>query len=105
MKNFIQKGEVLTFVAPAGGVVSGTPVVINTTVLVPAFSAAEGYECEGVTEGVFSFPKVGADTPAQFDAAYWDGSAVTTDSLAGDQIGFFVETLEAGTTEAAVKIG
>lgn len=106
MKNFVQKGDVVTFIAPTGGAVSGTPLVIGALILVPAFSAADGYECEGVTEGVFELPKLSTDTPAQFAKAYWDATngRLTTTATDNTLIGVFTEALASGTTIANVRL-
>jgi predicted RecA/RadA family phage recombinase len=106
MKNFVQKGDVVTFTAPSGGVTSGTPVVINGLCVIPAFSAAETYECEGVTQGVFSLPKKATDTPAQFAKAYWDAALgeVTTTSAAMKLIGVFMDDYANGVLECEVRL-
>ena len=106
MKNFVQSGDVVTFTAPTGGAASGIPLVVGSLVVIPAFSAAEGYECEGVTTGVFSLPKKSTDTPAQFDKAYWDttNGEVTTTATDNTLIGAFMHAHEAGTTEADIRL-
>ena len=106
MKNFKSEGEVVTFTAPSGGVVSGQLVIIGALALIPAFSAAEGYECEGVTRGVFELPKTATDTPTQFAAAYWNATAgeVTTTASGNKKIGVFMDALEAGTATADVRL-
>lgn len=53
-KNFVQDGDVLTLVAPVGGVVSGVPVAIGQLVVVPITSAAEGEKFGGKTNGVWN---------------------------------------------------
>ncbi|UCP00095.1 DUF2190 family protein [Metapseudomonas lalkuanensis] len=53
-KNFVQDGDVLTLIAPAGGVVSGVPVAIGTLVVVPIIDAAEGQPFGGKTNGVWN---------------------------------------------------
>lgn len=54
MNNFKQNGCILPFIAPAGGVVAGTPIVIQGVVVVPIATAAVGVEFQGRTEGVIS---------------------------------------------------
>lgn len=106
MKNWESSGEIVTFIAPTGGAVSGTPLVVGTLVVVPAFSAAEGYECEGNTRGVYKLPKLSTDTPAQFAKAYWDATNgyVTTTATDNTLIGVFMDTLLTGTTVASVRL-
>lgn len=49
-----QPGDTLTFVAPVGGVVIGTAVLIEGVVVIPAATAAQDEEFQGHIEGVFS---------------------------------------------------
>jgi predicted RecA/RadA family phage recombinase len=106
MKNFVQMGDTVTFTAPAGGAASGIPLVVGSLVVVPVLSAAEGYECEGVTTGVFEFDKLSTDTPAQFDKAYWDAinGRVTTTATGNTLIGVFMHALATGTDKAEVRL-
>lgn len=106
MKNFVQQGDVVTFVAPSGGVTSGLLVIIGSLAVIPSFSAAEGYDCEGVAVGVFTLPKLSTDTPAQFAPAYWDATneRVTTSATDNTLVGVFMHALESGTPEADVRL-
>lgn len=106
MKNFVQKGDVVTFTAPTGGVTAGVPALIGALTVIPAFSAAEGYECEGVTQGVFSLAKKSTDTPTQFAKAYWDSTngEVTTTASGNRLVGVFMNALASGTVEADVRM-
>jgi len=106
MKNFVQTGDVVTFIAPAGGVTSGVPVVVNSLVLIPALSAAATYECEGAVTGVYELPKKSTDTPTQFAKAYWDDSEgeVTTTATDNTLIGVFMNALGTGTALADIRL-
>lgn len=106
MKSFIQKGNSITCIAPTGGVISGLPVIIGAMCVVPATSAAATEAFEGVTTGVFSMPKVQADTPAQFAKAYLkaDGTAVTTVATGNTLIGVFMEAGDGTQTEANIRL-
>lgn len=55
-KNFVQSGSAPTFIAPAGGVLSGIPVAINDLVVVPLDDAAAGEAFVGHTGGVWNVP-------------------------------------------------
>lgn len=55
-KNFVQSGSAPTFIAPAGGVLSGIPVAINDLVVVPLDDAAAGEPFVGHTGGVWNVP-------------------------------------------------
>lgn len=78
MKNFVQNGRNLDFVAPAGGVISGVPLLIGALIVVPAITAAEGMPFAGWVEGVYNFPAaVHASTQAWTTGQllYWDDTA------------------------------
>lgn len=106
MKNWVQEGNTVTFIAPPGGAVSGIPLLVGSLPVIPAFSAAVGDECEGVTQGVFNLPKHTTDTPDQFDKAYWDAtnSRVTTEASGNTVIGVFMHALVAGTDIADIRL-
>lgn len=55
-KNFVQDGDVLTLIAPAGGVVSGNPYTIGTLAVVALVTAAAGEEFAAKATGVFDLP-------------------------------------------------
>lgn len=74
MKNFVQPGHVLTFVAPAGGVVTGVAVLIGATVVVPSVTAAEGADFEGAIEGVFELIKAAGAAWDQGAPVYFDSA-------------------------------
>lgn len=54
MKTYKQPGDTLTFVAPSGGVVNGTAILIEDVVVMPTATAAQTVEFQGHIEGVFS---------------------------------------------------
>lgn len=107
MKNYVQKGETLTFTA-AADVVSGQGVLLGAAGLfgVAATDVLSGASGEAVIEGVFSLPKTSADTPAAFAAAYWDESEgeVTTVATDNTLIGCFAQAYAASTALADVKL-
>lgn len=104
MKNFVQNGEVLSFTAPAGGAVSGVPLQVGDMIVIPAFSAAAGYDCEGVTVGVFSLPKKAADVAEELVEAYWDAANGEVTIATGVLFGVFTEAAAAATTECNVRL-
>ncbi len=92
MKNKIQSGHTLTFVA-AGALLSGAGVLLSATLFgVNAYDVAAGQSGEADIEGVFLLPKA-AVTNTQFAAAYWDNTnKVTTNVASGNTlIGFYTE--------------
>lgn len=96
MKSFIQKGDVLTFVAPYA-VTSGAPFKVGALVAVAVTTAAAGAAVEGKLEGVFSLPKVSAQAWAVGDKIYWDDTAKLMTTVDTDN------TLVGAATEAATN--
>lgn len=90
MKNRVQLGNTLTFIA-AADVLSGQGLLLGGTVFgVSAYTVKSGEEGEAQIEGVFSLPKA-AVTNTAFAAAYWDNTnkVVTTTATSNTLIGFF----------------
>ena len=54
--NNVSGGKSLTLVAPAGGVVSGVPVIVCKLVVVPVASAEAGELFAGMTGGEWNLP-------------------------------------------------
>lgn len=103
MKNFIQPGDVLTFVAPAGGVVSGDGVVNGSLFGVAAYTAGAGAEVEANLIGVFALPKT-AGALALGVKAYWDGAAVTGTATGNRLIGAVAKAAGAGDATVRVRL-
>jgi predicted RecA/RadA family phage recombinase len=72
MKTFVQSGEVLTFVAPAGGVTAGTGVKIGDILLIPTITAAAGASFTGVRVGVVEHAKLSAQAWTEGQQVNWD---------------------------------
>lgn len=75
MKNYIQEGDSLPVAAPAGGVLSGMPVIIGSLIGIASTTAAEGTMFSLQREGVFELPKVGAQVWTVGAKIYWDATA------------------------------
>lgn len=108
--NHIQPGNNLTFTATAA-VSSGQFLVSGALFGVALHDAAIGEPVTIKTGGVWALPKVSADEPTQHQAAYWNGTAVTTDADDGGspatdyvKIGIFLDALSAGSTSAEVRL-
>jgi len=84
MKTFIKPGNVLTCVAPSGGVVSGTFVMIGSIFGVAATSADEGDEFELQTGGCYELAKVSAEAWVVGDPIYWDADPGIITKVATD---------------------
>lgn len=107
MRNYVQPGDTITLTAPAGGVTSGQGVLKGRLFVVATDDAEEGEPFEGMTYGVFDFPKA-AVAFSEGDPAFWDaaGSRVVKedDEGANTQVGYVVRDHLAGEAEARVKL-
>lgn len=74
MKNYVKDGKNMTYTAPAGGVVSGVPVLIGALLVVPVASAAEGEQFAGEVNGVFQHTKVSAQAWTEGQKIFWDNT-------------------------------
>jgi predicted RecA/RadA family phage recombinase len=72
---FIQPGRIVTFTAPTGGVVSGTPVLIGNLLVIPQATVAQTLPFEGMIEGVHSVTKAASQAWAEGVLVYWDNTA------------------------------
>lgn len=107
MTNFIKPGNVLTFTAPGGGVVSGTPVLIGSIVVVPATSAAAGASFEGAVEGVFTLPKTTGATWSEGQVLYFDSatsSFATAQSATARRAGFAAAAAASPDASGSVRL-
>lgn len=104
--NAVQYGNILTFVAPAGGVVSGAPVVIGSFFTIPSITAAAGEEFEGELIGVWELNKVPANTTTVGAKAYWNAGAsqVTTTEGSNRLVGAFTNVTANGDATAYVRL-
>jgi len=106
MKNFIDSGDLLEFTASAD-VTSGQVVVLgNGLAGVATGDVANGEEGVAKLTGRYTLPKTSANTPSQWDKAYWNATAgeVTTTSTSNTLIGLFSKAAGSGETEAEVLL-
>lgn len=89
MNNFVKPGKVVTRTAPSGGVVSGTPYLIGSLLVVATHSADEGDPFEGLTVGVITGVKPGSQQWTEGAKIYWDDGAkkFTTTSSGNTLVG------------------
>ena len=106
MKNFIQEGKTITVTAPSA-VTSGQYVVVGAIRGVAAYDAAQGEPVEVTTEGVFTLPKVAADSIVPGDLLYWTGTACTKVPGTGSKplVGVATKPAAANSTTVQVKLG
>lgn len=79
MDNFVQDGEILTLIAPSGGVVSGTAYKIGGIVVIATVTAAQTEPFAAMVKGVATVTKgtAGGSAFVQGAKVYWDNSAKT----------------------------
>jgi predicted RecA/RadA family phage recombinase len=97
MKNYVQKGGTVSFVAAADAL-SGSGVMLSATLFgVNSYDVKTGETGEAAIEGVFTLPKAAVVTTA-FAAAYFDNTAklVTNVSSGNALIGAFTEASASG---------
>lgn len=108
MKTFRQHGDTVDFVAPSGGVVSGTPVVIGTAFVIPVADAAQGETFAGCMVGVHELTKkTGASSAFTAGAlAYWDAGngRLTPTDAEGVLVGIATQAAADGDATAYVRL-
>lgn len=84
MKNYVQPGSSMNFVAPSGGVVSGGFYSFNGLICCAAADAAEGATFAGKICGVYTVTKAGSQAWGHGVAVYLlSGSATTFTTSSG----------------------
>lgn len=105
MKNFVQKGDTLTFAAPYA-VAAGGGFLVGSLFAVAVSDAGNGNEVEGVLTGVFDLPReTGASTDFTTGTKlYWDNTnkRVTKASSGNTAIGAAVAA--AATADATARV-
>jgi predicted RecA/RadA family phage recombinase len=90
MNNFIKPGEIVTYTAPAGGVISGNAYMIGALLVVATNTIAAGLPFEGATEGIFLLPKAAGAAWSEGQLLYWDtanANLVTAPSATARRVG------------------
>lgn len=106
MQNYIQKGDVITVAAPAGGIASGEGLIISNIFGVAANSAAEGDPVELATTGVFKLPKATAAVLTVGARVAWDNTAknINVPGAGRFPVGVATEAAGNGITSVAVRL-
>jgi predicted RecA/RadA family phage recombinase len=87
MNNYVKPGDSVEFIAPSGGVVSGTAYLIGALLVVAAVSAAQGEKFSGRLMGVFTLPKATGSAWTEGEKLYWDNTAKNiTDTASGNTL-------------------
>ena len=106
MKNHIQKGDVITVPAPAGGTVSGEGVIVGNIFGIAAYAAAVGEPVELATTGVYQLPKATAAVLTVGPRVAWDNTAknINVPGAGRFPVGVATEAAGNGVTGVAVRI-
>lgn len=103
--NFIQAGSALTIPAPAV-VASGDVVQAGSIIGIAAGGAAAGQPVDVIVTGVFTLPKVAANSITLGAPVYWDAAAKlgTTTASGNTKVGVAVEAAAASTGSVKVRL-
>ncbi len=104
MKNFIQRGDVITVTAPTGGVTSGQDVLVGNLFGVVAMTAAEGESVEIATLGVYELPKLVSAVIAAGARVAWDNTAKQVVLPGTGVVPIGIATIAAGNGVATVRV-
>lgn len=104
--NFRHVGNVLHFLAPAGGFASGQGYVVGDTFCVATTTGTVGVETACGVTGVWDLPKLGTDVIAQGVKVYWDDTnkRVTVTATSNKGIGVAEKAAGSGVTTARVRL-
>jgi predicted RecA/RadA family phage recombinase len=104
MKNFIQRGDVITVTAPTGGVTCGQGVLVGNLFGVAATTAAEDESVEIATVGVYELPKLVSAVIAAGTRVAWDNTAKQVVLPATGMVPIGIATVAAGNGVAIVRV-
>jgi predicted RecA/RadA family phage recombinase len=106
MKNHIQKGDIITVAAPAGGIASGEGAIIGNIFGIAAYSAAAGEPVELATTGVYQLPKATAAVLTVGARVAWDNTAKNINAPGAGRfpVGVATEAAGNGITSVAVRL-
>lgn len=106
MKNHIQKGDVITVAAAAGGIAAGEGAIIGNIFGVAAFAAAVGEPVELATTGVYQLPKATAAVLTVGARVAWDNTAknINVPGSGRFPVGIATEAAGNGITSVAVRL-
>ena len=105
MKNYIQKGDVLTLTAPYS-LKGGEGFKVGNIFAIAAGDAEQGNQVEGALTGVFALVKQADSVCAIGDKLYWDDSnrRITATASGNKLVGVAVVAADNGTTTATLRL-
>ena len=104
MKNYVQKGDVITVPAPSGGVESGDGVLIGTLFGVALSDAAATEPVPIQTTGVVELPKTSELAIAVGDRVFWIPADGAVNKTATSQVNIGVAVSVAGDPSPTVLV-
>lgn len=106
MKNHIQKGDVITVAAPAGGIGAGDGAIIGNIFGIAAYAAAVGDPVELSTVGIYQLPKATAAVLTVGARVAWDNTAknINVPGTGRFPVGIATEAAGNGITSVAVRL-
>ncbi len=104
--SFIQRGDVMTYTAPAGGVTAGLPLLIGALLVVPQETVAAGLPFDGYVTGVVTGPKVNTEAWTEGQSIYWAAgtSKFTTTATANYYAGVAAAAAAAADATGQVRL-
>lgn len=106
MKNHIQKGDVITVPAPAGGMASGEGAIIGNIFGIAAYAAAVGEPVALATIGVYQLPKATDAVLTVGARVAWDNTAknINLPGTGRFPVGIATEAAGNGITNVTVRL-
>jgi predicted RecA/RadA family phage recombinase len=106
MRNYLQRGDVISIAAPAGGVLSCQGILIGNLFGIAATDAAEGQTFELATRGVYNLPKAANVALAAGDRVSWDAAnnQIVAPAAGMAPVGIVVLAAANGTTSVRVRL-
>ena len=106
MKTFIQNGNVISVIAPAGGVTSGQGLLVGSLFGIATYDALEGEYTEIAAAGVFNLNKDAAAVISQGDRVAWDDTAreIALPGVGLYPVGIATMAAGDGTTTVTVRL-
>ena len=106
MKNHIQKGDIITVPAPAGGIAAGEGAIIGNIFGIAAYAAAVGEPLELSTIGVYQLPKATAAVLTVGTRVAWDNTAknINVPGTGRFLVGIAAEAAGNGIISVAVRL-
>ena len=107
MKNFVQNGEVLTYMVPSSTTIaSGDAVLVGDMLGVAQTGGTTGDKITLALEGVFTLPKTANQAYAQGVTLYWDNSAkkITSTASGNKQVGWAWDAAANSDATCTVKL-